>query len=134
MQRNLIPATIVILGSLAGCASSPVMITSREDGLIKSGFQKMPANTAARQVMMKQLTPYVTSEIPNGKALLYAYSDPKICQCLYVGSPEAWSKYQEKRAAEHIADRQTKADPLIATATWDWKDWGFTSPNVSSPI
>ena len=132
MRRTLFPAAFVILASLVGCASSPTVITSREDGLLKSGFQKISAETPERQTMMKNLTPYEVSQIPNGGGSLYVYSDPKVCQCIYVGSPVVWSRYQQQRMGEHIADRQIKADSLPLKANWVWEAWGIAAPKVSS--
>lgn len=38
--------------------------------------------------------------------MLYVYSDPKVCNCLYVGNQAAYGRYMSYVQAQNLADQQ----------------------------
>jgi len=110
---------------LAGCVSQRQLVQNKEDMLAASGFTFTPADTPQRQAEMKKLPPhrFVRHE-RNGKTV-YLYADPTtICDCLYVGSEQAYQQYRRLALQKQIADEQLEAAQMNQDASWDWGMWG----------
>jgi len=92
--------------------------------LSASGFKVIPANTPARQSALATLPPHqFIREIKNGQ-VRYAYADPTICGCLYVGDQAAFGTYRQNVFNKNIANEQLMAANDYAMASWDWGPWG----------
>jgi len=59
----------------------------KEDMLASSGFKQVPPTTAAQQASLKSLPPHKLVQTTRKGKVVWAYSDPTICGCLYVGKP-----------------------------------------------
>ena len=124
---SCIKATIAIFGmcaALAACTSPQQRIENKEDLLSASGFKVIPANTPARQSALFTLPPHqFIREIKNGQ-VRYAYADPTVCGCLYVGDQAAFGTYRQNVFNQNIANEQLMAANDYAMASWDWGPWG----------
>ena len=116
----------VALGMFAvsACETQQDRIASREDKLSAAGFIIKPANTPERQAMLKRLPPNQFVQRQNGDAIHYAYSDPIVCGCLYVGTQQAYNQYKANQLAQHLADEQQMSAQAYSDAAWNWDAWG----------
>ncbi|WP_246737943.1 MULTISPECIES: hypothetical protein [Rhizobium] len=115
---------IVAMLGLTSCQTEAESVQHKEDGLAAAGFIVRPANTPARQAMLKRLPANKFLTRTHGDTVSYVYADPLGCQCLYVGSQQAYDRYRATRLQEKIANRQLLAAQTYQDATWDWNVWG----------
>ena len=73
---------------LSGCQT--VLVSHREAVLEDAGFKATPADTPERQALLSGLPARRITARPYD---LYVYADPLVCDCLYIGSQEAYAKY-----------------------------------------
>jgi hypothetical protein len=120
-------STLAILGlcaAVAACQNPQQVIGNKEDMMAAAGFKFVPANTPARQNSFKNLPPHKFSrEIKNGQ-VFYVYPDPTVCVCLYVGSQQAYAKYQANVFQKNLADEQQMTANINSMNDWDWGPWG----------
>jgi hypothetical protein len=120
-------STLAILGlcaAVAACQNPQQVIGNKEDMMAAAGFKFVPANTPARQASFKNLPPHKFSrEIKNGQ-VFYVYPDPTVCVCLYVGSQQAYAKYQANVFQKNLADEQQMTANINSMNDWDWGPWG----------
>ena len=79
---------LVCAAALSGCQT--VLVSHQEDLLADAGFKATPADTPERQAL---LTGLPARQIMARAYGTYVYADPLVCDCLYIGSDEAYSKY-----------------------------------------
>lgn len=118
-----VTALSVALG-LAGCVSDNT--SPQEKQLISAGFVRHPANSPSRRAEL-QLMPqhvFLTRKTPEG--LRYIYADRDLCDCAFVGTPEAFEKY----AAEQPHGVSTTPAPEPDTTKSDMHQ--TTDPNTTS--
>ncbi|HXW73240.1 MAG TPA: hypothetical protein VEK10_00390 [Steroidobacteraceae bacterium] len=65
----------------------------------------------------------------NGDTIHYVYADPLVCDCLYVGTQQAYNQYKANQLAQHIADEQLMAAQTYSDAAWTWPAWGPWGPS-----
>jgi hypothetical protein len=97
---------------------NPVPITPRTDNLFTiSGFVPRFARTPAELRHLHSLPPdQLISRTRNGRTM-YLYADPTICQCVYVGTPEAYRVYQNGGPEGYVGDEANKGSPMFSTQT-----------------
>jgi hypothetical protein len=98
-------------------------IENKENLLSASGFKSFrPTRLRARA--LATLPPHqFIREIKNGQ-VRYAYADPTICGCLYIGDQAAFGAYRQNVLNQNIANEQLMAANDYAMASWDWGPWG----------
>jgi hypothetical protein len=98
-----------ILGvSLAGCASlEPQLPTPAERAealepmLSAAGFRVLPADTQEKLQHLNLLEPLkVQYYVGKTGAIHYYMADPYNCHCMYIGSEEAYQKYEQIKLNE----------------------------------
>lgn len=117
---------------LASCTTDAVQ--TKENNLAAAGFVARPANTPAREAMLKRLPPNKFLTRTRGKTVNYIYADPTNCNCLYVGTPQAYGNYRLAQQQERIANRNLLAAQTYADADWDWSRWGPDFSNFDGPF
>jgi hypothetical protein len=117
---------------LASCTTDAVQ--TKENNLAAAGFVARPANTPAREAMLKRLPPNKFLTRTRGKTVNYVYADPTNCNCLYVGTQQAYSNYRLAQQQERIANRNLLAAQTYADADWDWSRWGPYFSNFDGPF
>jgi hypothetical protein len=128
VMRLYAPATLACLLVLAGCESPQERVTQREDRLAAAGFTARPANTPQRQAMLNTLPPHRFLQRVHGDTVTYVYADPLVCDCLYVGTQQAYDHYRLLMQQQKIADEQELAAEQYNDAAWDWGAWGPWGP------
>jgi len=109
----------------AGCMSQQQLVADKEDSLAAAGFIVRPANTPERQAMLNRLPPHRFIRRVRGDNVTYIYADPLVCDCLYVGSQQAYGQYQQAVQQKQIADEQEMTAQQYADPAWNWGPWGY---------
>jgi hypothetical protein len=128
---SLVSAALVGLAAMitiGGCQSAPPNIGAYEDNLAAAGFLMKPANTPERQAMLSHLPPHQFLIRQNGNTVHYVYADQLVCDCLYVGTQQAYDRYRANQLAEHLASEQQLAALTYSNAVWSWSAWGPWGP------
>ena len=121
--RTLLSALALLV--LAGCMSQQQRVADKEDSLAAAGFVQRPANTPERQAMLNRLPPHKFVRHVHGDNITYVYADPLVCDCLYVGSQQAYGQYQQALQQKSIADEQELTAQEYADPAWTWGPWGY---------
>ena len=106
----------------AGCATAANQ--ARENSLAAAGFIDRPANTPERQAMLANLPPHRFLRRVHDDIVHYVYADPTGCNCLYVGTQEAYGRYQRQQQRQNIANQNALAADEYSNASWNWGAWG----------
>ena len=78
--------------SMGACATSATLST--ESLLGQAGFRQVPADTPKKVAHLQTLPDHrLIARTYQGKKY-YVYSDPKGCNCLYVGNAAQYQSYQ----------------------------------------
>ena len=118
--RAVMAAAAVLL---AGCATEQQIVAGQENMLAAAGFVARPADTPERQTNLKTLPPHkFIFQSRNGK-MVYVYSDPTVCDCLYIGSEQAYQKYRQLALQKQIADENLQAAQMNM-GNMQWGAWG----------
>ena len=115
---------MLLAGVLSGCVTPQEAVTQKEDSLAAAGFVQRPANTPERQAMLAKLPPHRFVRRVHGDDVHYVYADPLVCNCLYVGSQQAYGVFQQHLQQQRIADAQEMAATDYSDASWNWGSWG----------
>jgi hypothetical protein len=117
---------LLLLGALVatGCESPRQQAEKEEVRLAAAGFVVRPANTPQRQAMLARLPSNRLVQRTRGDVVTYAYADPSGCNCLYVGSQQAYDRFQRDALRARIADQRETTAELYSDAAWDWNAWG----------
>jgi hypothetical protein len=115
---------LLCVGSLAACQSAPVDVGAYEDNLAAAGFIMKPANTPQREAMLARLPPHQFLIRQNGDAVHYVYADQLVCDCLYVGTQQAYDRYRSNQLAQNLASERQLAALSFDDAAWSWSAWG----------
>ena len=117
---------LLLLASLclSGCATQQEQVTQKEDSLAAAGFTVRPANTPERQAMLNRLPPHHFVQRTHGDTITYVYADPLVCDCLYVGSQQAYGQYRQHVQQQQLADEQELTAQEYSDPAWNWGGWG----------
>jgi len=126
--RPIMAMTLLVLASLAGCASWDAQ--NKESLLTAAGFRTRTPTTANQQAMFNRMTPYkVERHIRNGK-VLYAFAD-KQNNVVYLGGENEYQKYKQLALQQSIAQDQIEAAQINEeTSMYDdfgpyWGPWNI---------
>jgi hypothetical protein len=125
------PLLLASILAITGCVTQQEQVSQKEDNLAAAGFVVQPANTPGRQAMINRLPPHRFLRRVQGDTVSYVYSDPLVCDCLYVGSQQAYGRYQSYLQQKRLADEQLSAAQAYSDATWDWGAWGPWYPGFA---
>ena len=131
-RRGLWLASMVLIAAgLAACTTPQERVALKEDNLAAAGFVLQPANTPDRQAMLNRLPPHHFVRRVRGDVVSYVYADPLVCDCLYVGSQEAYGRYQAYLQQRRLIDDQETTAQLFSDPAWDWNAWGPWGPGFA---
>ena len=112
--------TVPVMMLIALCAAVPgctnLRTASNENMLVNAGFHEVPANTPKRVAMLQRLPPRQMLHAKQNNVMLYAYADPTVCNCLYVGDQAALDRYRSR-----VAFNQAQFD--AETNGERWEEW-----------
>jgi hypothetical protein len=123
MQKLRLLTMLAMSGLVVGCASRADRAADKEDLLAAAGFSFVPATSPARVQRMNSLTPNHFYRKIEGDKVVYLYSDPLICACLYIGDQAAYGRYRQEVLQRQIAREEQFAAETYGD-TWDWGVWG----------
>ena len=109
--------------TLAGCQSTQQAVQNKEDLLAAAGFNAQPANTPQRIAAMKKLPPNKFVQQTQNSQLVYVYSDPIVCQCVYFGNQAAYGQYRQMVFQKNLANEQ-QMTAVMAQNAFDFGPWG----------
>jgi hypothetical protein len=111
---RIVLSAVVIVTALGGCTAMRRDRASETTSLLtQAGFKVLKADTPERMAKLNTLTPYKV--IPwkrKSGGTVYAYAEPDLCKCVYVGSPKQYAQYRQLLSAEQAAQisAQEKAE------------------------
>ncbi len=114
---------LILAGLLSGCQTPQQAVTQKEDNLAAAGFLVRPANTPERQAMLSKLPANHFVQRVRGNDVHYVYADPLVCNCLYVGSQQAYGAYKLHQQQQNIASEQQLTASEYSDAGWNWGAW-----------
>jgi hypothetical protein len=76
--------------ALSGCA---YWVNDREQVLSLSGFHRQKADTPDQQAKLASLPAHEFVRTERDTKISYTWSDPVVCNCLWVGSDQNYEKY-----------------------------------------
>lgn len=125
-MKNLVCITAISLGcmALAGCETMQDRISHKEDMLSAAGFTLLPANTPQRQSELSTLPPNKFIRRDQDDQVTYVYADPVVCDCLYIGTQQAYGTYKQDMFTQRIANEQ-QMTALEYQNAWDWGGWDW---------
>ena len=132
-MRHWILRTLAIAASAAlvgtACTTEPPKKVERSEQMLSdAGFRQVPADNPERAAALRRLAPDTVTEVRRGDRMYYVYPDPKLCGCLYVGSPTEHDEYL--RLVQQSGHPQPKPIPWNegelgnSSATLNWELWG----------
>jgi hypothetical protein len=119
---------IVIIGALSACETLQQRISDRESQLAAAGFVVRPANTPEREAMLKRLPENRVLMRVRGDRVHYVYADPLVCNCLWVGSQQAYQQFKRDLQQRQLADEQLLTAQTYSDSAWNWGLWGPWPP------
>ena len=127
MARRVALACALAVG-LSACVTAREQVTQKEDSLSAAGFVIRPANTPERIAMLKRLPPHHFIQEVRGDTVSYVYADPLVCNCLYVGSQDAYGRYRLFMQQQRLAEEQQLTAQMYSDSAWNWDAWGPWGP------
>jgi hypothetical protein len=98
IRAVLFPAVVLLLcgsGLAAEQAPSPPALEKDSFYLKSAGFSVQFANDAAGQKALRALPARRFVQKGAGEALRYFYAEPQHCNCVFVGTQQAYDNYRE---------------------------------------
>jgi hypothetical protein len=115
---------VVFLLLLTGCASDRYRegvaqhnVFETERLLAEAGFKMKPARSPEELEHLKTLTQSTITPRVHRDTIRYEYADAKYCECLYVGTGEAYQRYL--RLVREEKDARREAQTRKWYGTWD---------------
>jgi len=125
---------IVIATSLGllsgGCAAKRTLNDMNTERMLHAaGFQVKFADTPEKLEMLKGLAQRKIIPHPRDGKMYYLYADAASCQCLYMGTAEAYQRYIDYQVNHGIAEDNRKVSQANAAAATPvnmgvWGVWG----------
>lgn len=104
---------------LAGCAAQRA--AEQGEMLSAAGFHILPINSPERATSANTLPPNELIRTVHNGQLVWVYSDPNHCGCLYVGDEPAYQRYAAFKVQRQTALIQEQAAQLNSM---NWGPWG----------
>ena len=116
---------LAIVGSLAsGCGTSHRKAMETERMLAAAGFQMRVNDSVPEAQNMKDLPQReIFPEQYQGKNY-FVYADDEYCQCIYVGTEEAYQRFSRMAVESKLAHQRLSASRAQANAALHWGAWG----------
>jgi len=108
--------SLVCLIALSACVSTEDRVSQEGDQLAAAGFLMKPANTPERKEMMSRIPPHTLLRQVDGDDVTFVYADPLVCNCIFVGTQEAYGRYQQYLQARRLVNDQRQAAMM-------WSGW-----------
>ena len=91
--------------------------TQMEPMLSAAGFVMLPADTPQRQQQIANLPPLeVSYYVGRTGKLHYWMADPQYCKCMYLGSEQAYQRYEQMQLQQNWAQKENETTRNEAAA------------------
>jgi hypothetical protein len=124
--RFIVASALII--SVGACVSPADRAQDQEQMLAAAGFIEKPASTPERQARLAALPPFkiLSQDIKAGgiESVGYVFADPQFCQCIFVGDPGAYQRYQRMAYRQKMAAERVEAQEMREENAMDWGMWG----------
>lgn len=130
-MRARLLATLAVGVVLVSTGCTRQVVEQKEDLLSAAGFRVKTANTPERRESLRSLPPHelVRDELDGRE--VWVYADPLVCNCLYVGTPEEYQRYQRLNVQQDIANSRLMAARMysrpmgmMGMGPYGWGPWG----------
>jgi len=129
VSSNLVPIVLAALVATTGCAAMQRQGAMEQERLLAAaGFQMKFANTPALAAQAAEMPQRRVVPVPSENGVRYVWADAKWCQCIYVGTEQAYDRFQRLVVKEDIAQENEMAADEEAEAQLDWGAWGPWGP------
>jgi hypothetical protein len=132
-RRPAMTWALIAASVLGACATAPPNFGAQEDRLAAAGFIMKPANSPSRQAMLRRLPPHQFLMRVNDNTTNYVYADPLVCDCIYVGTQQAYDTYRANQLTQNLASERQLIAVSYADAAWSWDPWGVPWATGSPP-
>ena len=78
--------------------------------------------------MLGRLPPHRFVQCTHGHTVTYVYADPLLCDCLYLGSRQAYRQYRLHMQQQDSADEQDLTAEMYSAPDWNWGASGQWGP------
>jgi hypothetical protein len=134
-KRQAVVRTVLFAALLCmvfvGCAAKRAQQAMNTERMLHAaGFKMKIADTPEKLDMLKELPQRKITPYPREGEMLYLYADAASCNCLYMGTAEAYQRFIEFRVGQGIAEDNRKAASANAAAASPVKMgfWGVWGP------
>jgi hypothetical protein len=122
----LLVGLIVAFGACAAMENQEAAKVERT--LAAAGFQVKFANTQAKMDHLKTMTQRTLFPTQRDGEVYYMYADATNCNCLYVGTENAYQRYQKLAIQQQIVQNQRNAAEMNQMSSMNWGMWGPWRP------
>ncbi len=77
--------------------------------LSAAGFVMVPAESEQQKKVLASLPPLTISHYPSRKGMVFWYSDPYNCKCVFRGDQNAFNRYQQILIQKQMVDEAQQA-------------------------
>ncbi len=130
--RILIAVIILaaLCGPVSGCASLRMrQARQEEDLLVAAGFVPKVPRSAKGQEQLNSLKPYkMYRHLEQDGNFTYFFTDPRGCNCAYVGNQQQYSEYRRLALQKKLAEQNLGYQEwsTYGPPYWSWDDgYGF---------
>lgn len=105
--RPVVGLLFVLQLTVAGCSETGAQRAQRlEPALAEAGFHTVPADTTDRREALISLVPLKLHYFEYKGKLLFWFSDPYICQCVYAGDEANYVRLRQikRERAEYLEE------------------------------
>ena len=128
-QRTVVAAALILVLAMGGCAAIQNKKAIQTERLLAAaGFQMKLADTPDKLARLQEKPQRVLAPVNKDGTVYYLYADATSCECLYIGSEEAYQRYQKIVVQRNIAEDQRMAAQMNQNAAMDWGMWGPWGP------
>lgn len=134
MKSKNSPITLAVVGicalAVAGCTAIRRDNTLQtERTLAAAGFQMKFADDAAKLQDVQSVDPQrtVLPRSHDGETR-FVYADAEFCKCMYVGSADAYQRFQKLSITQEISNAQLATAQANESASMNWGAWGGWGP------
>lgn len=124
MSSNKILVLALSFVVLAGCGTAKRQAMQTERLLAASGFQMRLQDTEPEALNMKGLPQREIFHEQRDGQTYFIYADEEFCKCVYVGTAEAYRRFEKLAIESKIANAQLRAARAQQSAALSWGAWG----------
>jgi hypothetical protein len=117
--------TLLLAACMGLGACQTLSVEDREDLLAEAGFTQKLADTPEKIAKMRTLAPNKFTRVVQNGRLVYVYSDPNVCNCVFLGYEDSFERYRRLILARSDGNEEQMMaimdhDSSMDVALWGW--------------